>query len=191
MHDDTTDLKPLYAARLAEDLERNVQEQERVAREVAQMHERLEALRHNHALLVSMQQALGDMEMTATGSSPGAQAPVPHQASGQPAAPAGKSPTATRTSSATGSGKSVGGAVPTLRDLVVRHLQEAGEPRSALDVTAALTQQHPDRHLKITVVRSTLEAMVAKGHVRRNKQGKSVFYSADVHANTRNRTAPV
>jgi DNA-binding transcriptional regulator PaaX len=39
-----------------------------------------------------------------------------------------------------------------------------------------IAQNHPDRTVKITVVRATLEALVAQGRVRRTKQGRSVFY---------------
>ncbi|MFJ9818481.1 hypothetical protein ACIRU3_25120 [Streptomyces sp. NPDC101151] len=162
--DEATSLRPLYAARLAEDLKRNAEEQERLSSEVAALQEKLETLRNDHALLVNMQQALGgteDADERASASAP--KASVPQQAT-----PAPHSTDAAK-----------GGNGPTLRDLVVTHLSGEGEPRSALEVTDALTGAHPDRGIKITVVRSTLEAMVAKGHVRRSKQGKSVFYSAD------------
>lgn len=179
--DDAASLKPLYAARLAEDLERNSQEQERLSSEVAALQGKLETLRHDQALLVNMRQALGDTE------SAGEAAPA---ASGASASPAGTTPHASKpkvgrpkksaaaqkgSSAKVGKGGSNG---PTLRDLVVSHLSRAGEPCSALEVTDALANAHQDRDIKITVVRSTLEAMVAKGQVRRNKQGKSVFYTA-------------
>jgi predicted transcriptional regulator len=67
---------------------------------------------------------------------------------------------------------------PTLRDLVLDHLGGQSEPRSAAEVTTGLAEAHPDRTFQGTVVRNTLEALVAKGHVQRNKQQKSVFYFA-------------
>ncbi|GHE76346.1 hypothetical protein GCM10018785_50730 [Streptomyces longispororuber] len=69
-------------------------------------------------------------------------------------------------------------AGPTLIELVRAHLGEQKEPRSAAEVTAALTQDHPERPVKTTVVRTTLENLVAKGQAQRSKQKNSVFYSA-------------
>ncbi|BBJ37295.1 hypothetical protein SSPO_000130 [Streptomyces antimycoticus] len=45
--------------------------------------------------------------------------------------------------------------------------------RSAAEVTTALTQTLPDREIKATVVRSTLEALVAKGQAHRTKQKRA------------------
>ncbi|MEU1042389.1 BlaI/MecI/CopY family transcriptional regulator [Streptomyces sp. NPDC005907] len=71
-----------------------------------------------------------------------------------------------------------GAAKPTLVELIRGHLEEQKEPRSAAEVTSALTQAHPDRSIKTTVVRTTLEGLVAKSHAHRSKQGSSVFYTA-------------
>lgn len=67
---------------------------------------------------------------------------------------------------------------PTLVELVRRHLAEQREPRSAAEITTALGQAHPERGIKTTVVRTTLEGLVAKNHAQRTKQGSSVFYTA-------------
>jgi membrane protein involved in colicin uptake len=242
-HDETTSLRPLYAARLAEDLKHNTEEQERIGSEVVALQEKLESLRHDHALLLTMQQALGAAGQAAEAASASAPtASVPRQAApaaAQDAEPKKKararkstsspkaespvkaesSPKAESSVKATSSAKSASASKaaaaskpapkpaskptakkasapaakkapaakqtprnsdgPTLRDLVVGHLTREGEPRSALEVTDALTGSHPERGAKITVVRSTLEALVAKGQVRRSKQGKSVFYSTE------------
>lgn len=69
-------------------------------------------------------------------------------------------------------------AAPTLVELVRAHLAEQGEPRSAAEVTAALGRTHADRPFKTTVVRNTLENLVARGQAQRGKQGSSVFYTA-------------
>ncbi|MEV5877397.1 hypothetical protein AB0L75_24850 [Streptomyces sp. NPDC052101] len=188
--DETTSLGPVYAARLAEDLKRNAEEQERLAGEAAALQEKLATLRHNQALLVNMQQALGHTEKAdesaAAGS--GETASVPRQATpptqadkvqtgrAKKSAVAAKTTPAARSTQPAKQGKEQG---PTLRDLVVTHLSREGEPRAAVDVADALSKAHPERGIKITVVRSTLEAMVAKGLVRRSKRGKSVFYTAD------------
>ncbi|AWW36103.1 hypothetical protein [Streptomyces cadmiisoli] len=68
-------------------------------------------------------------------------------------------------------------AQPTLVDLVHDHLSAQREPRSAAEITTTLDQAHPDRRIKTTVVRTTLENLVAKGRAQRSKQGSSVFYT--------------
>ncbi|QER87979.1 hypothetical protein [Streptomyces tendae] len=69
------------------------------------------------------------------------------------------------------------GDAPKLVDLVRRHLGEQKEPRSAAEVAAALGEAHPGRGIKTTVVRSTLEGLVARNQAQRSKQGSSVFYT--------------
>ncbi|WP_318215870.1 hypothetical protein [Streptomyces sp. SCL15-6] len=69
-------------------------------------------------------------------------------------------------------------AQPTLVELVRKHLSEQKEPRSAAEVTTALGQAHSDRTIKTTVVRTTLEGLVAKNQAQRTKQGTSVYYTA-------------
>ncbi|MFB7493365.1 hypothetical protein ACFC09_01445 [Streptomyces sp. NPDC056161] len=67
---------------------------------------------------------------------------------------------------------------PTLVELVRRHLTAQSEPRSAAEVTSALATAHPERGVKPTVVRTTLEGLVAKNAAQRTKQGSSVYYTA-------------
>ncbi|MFJ8146447.1 hypothetical protein ACIQ6R_15455 [Streptomyces sp. NPDC096048] len=67
---------------------------------------------------------------------------------------------------------------PTLVELVRNHLVEQSEPRSAAEVTTALGQAHSGRTIKTTVVRTTLEGLVAKNQAQRSKQGTSVYYTA-------------
>ncbi|MFD7819038.1 hypothetical protein ACFV6E_39945 [Streptomyces sp. NPDC059785] len=102
-----------------------------------------------------------------------------------PAAKAGKAP-ATKTAKAT-TAKSAAAkpatakasaAKPTLVELIRTHLTEQSEPRSAAEITTALGKSHPDRSVKTTVVRTTLEGLVAKSQAQRSKQGSSVFYTA-------------
>ncbi|WP_405920719.1 BlaI/MecI/CopY family transcriptional regulator [Streptomyces longwoodensis] len=66
---------------------------------------------------------------------------------------------------------------PTLVDLVREHLAEQSEPRSAAEIATTLGRAHTDRGVKPTVVRTTLEALVAKGQAQRTRQGRSVFYT--------------
>ncbi|MFF0303953.1 hypothetical protein ACFYTV_25035 [Streptomyces sp. NPDC004562] len=66
---------------------------------------------------------------------------------------------------------------PSLVELVRGHLAERQEPRSAAEVASALAERYPERGVKATVVRSTLEGLVARTQAHRSKQGRSVFYT--------------
>lgn len=290
-----TDLTSQYVAQVANDLERNAKEQERVGAEIAELQQQLAALQRDHALLVKMQRALdlaagpaADAASAAEGVSATeavedsavaepsevtepsteeaakpaeetavsghATVPAPRSRSagksgvGKPkrkkatagrstasatsggaakasgsvkaagaartagAAKAGSTAKADSASKPTGSAKSTGarsarkpatpkpagkasavkaprkapakaaesgqGDAPKLVDLVRRHLDEQKEPRSAAEVATALGQAHPGRTIKVTVVRSTLEGLVARNQAQRSKQGASVFYTA-------------
>ncbi|MFF8103173.1 hypothetical protein ACF1AE_24580 [Streptomyces sp. NPDC014986] len=217
-----TDLTSQYAAQVANDLERNVREQERVTAEIASLQEQLTALQRDRTLLVNMRQALGltapaervstsepagtagdtdTAEPTAAsgaGSAPdGASVPAPRKAgrrTGAKPAAADKPKRARKAGTRTASGKPAGASSapkaerptsqaatadgPRLVDLVRRHLGEQREPRSAAEITAALEQAHPGRTVRTTVVRGTLEGLVARNQAQRTKQGTSVFYTA-------------
>lgn len=67
---------------------------------------------------------------------------------------------------------------PKLVELVRTHLDGQSEPRSAAEVAAALGEAHPERTFRTTVVRNTLEGLVARNRAQRTKQGTSVFYTA-------------
>ncbi len=69
-------------------------------------------------------------------------------------------------------------AQPTLVELVRSHLAEQSEPRSAAEVATALGEAHSGRTIRPTVVRTTLEGLVAKNQAQRTKQGTSVYYTA-------------
>ncbi|MEW1930049.1 hypothetical protein [Streptomyces sp. NPDC088360] len=206
---ETAGVQAQYAARVTADLETNRKEQERIGADVAALQEQLQALENDHALLLSMQQALG---------SPSTPAPA---APAQPAKPAAKKasplkksvpaprasansrtarakkPTATKPKGKDKSAKSTPKAAaqkpaaptapaagPTLVELIDSHLVEQSEPRSAAEITTALGQAHPDRAIKTTVVRTTVEGLVAKGRALRTKQGSSVFYTAAAAADS-------
>ncbi|MFE4085575.1 hypothetical protein [Streptomyces sp. YIM B13502] len=263
-----TDLTSQYVAQVANDLERNAKEQERVGAEIDGLRQQLAALQRDHALLVKMQQALDLAADTSEGTADasgdtavaepaaatepsekdGAAEPAEETAvSGHATVPAprsrggvksgaakpkrerkkvtaggaGKAAGAARTGGAartTGAAKPAGpaksadarstrkpatpkpagkaaavktarkapakaaesaqGDAPKLVDLVRRHLDEQKEPRSAAEVATALGQAHPGRTIKVTVVRSTLEGLVARNQAQRSKQGTSVFYTA-------------
>ncbi|GGP53920.1 hypothetical protein ACWDY7_13180 [Streptomyces calvus] len=267
-----TDLTSQYTAQVAGDLERNVKEQERITAEIAALREQLTVLQHDHAILVSMQQALGltaapaepaapsepaaasrpaaaqESEAAEPAATTGSEAPAggatvpaprrrrgaksgadkpkrgrttgPRTASGKSAAkpsavksPTAKAPSAKSagtkasavktkkqtkqqtqaeaeaptsrvvkadgpTSRAAKAAKPAKAEGPKLVELVRGHLAEHREPRSAAEVATALGQAHPDRTIRTTVVRSTLEGLVARNQAQRTKQGTSVFYTA-------------
>lgn len=277
-----TDLTSQYVAQVANDLERNAKEQERVGAEIAELQGQLAALRRDRALLVKMQQALelaaapavaaddtedastadvteeagdagdaGATEAATVGEPPAvtetseetsvsgrATVPAPRSRGGvrsgaqKPkrerkkvtAGGAAKSRPASSTKTAgaskpggptkaagakaarkpaTSASESAGkasaekasaakaprkapakaaqpdrGDAPKLVDLVRGHLAEQKEPRSAAEIAAALDQAHPGRTVKVTVIRSTLEGLVARNQAQRSKQGTSVFYTA-------------
>ncbi|MEU6229269.1 hypothetical protein [Streptomyces sp. NPDC047042] len=197
-----TELASHYAAQVAGDLERNAKEQDRVTAEIDALHEQLRALRHDHTVLTSMQKALG-----ATGTTPEpAPVPTP-DATASPSVPQQKTAPESRAAKPVRTAKKAaaaqgGDAVekpaannpgattkakaaktkakanqPTLVELIRRHLVEQKEPRSAAEIAAALGQAHPERGIKATVVRTTVEGLVAKSHAQRTKQGSSVYYT--------------
>ncbi|MFI8221450.1 hypothetical protein [Streptomyces sp. NPDC085932] len=169
-----------YIDRVASDLERNLMAQERIAGEIAALEQQLAALQHDHTVLVHMQQALGvahTVPKPVSAASAGLFSP-------RDSALAGRRRRAKEATAAQPrvNGQSVDkGAVtvqPTLVDLVRRHLSEQNDARSAREIATTLDQNHSDREIKTTVVRTTLENLVARDLARRTKQGASVFYSA-------------
>jgi hypothetical protein len=179
----TTELTSQYSTQVAGDLERNLKEQERLSGEIEALQGQLAALRHDHAVLLNIRQVLGTSPAAAAPDpAPGATVPPPRKraaaskertGSRKSAAPTGKQTgtKATAKASAARSG-------PKLVDLVREHLAEQREPRSAAEISTALGRQHPERTVKATVVRTTLEGLVARNQAQRTKQGTSVFYTA-------------
>ncbi|MER7951915.1 BlaI/MecI/CopY family transcriptional regulator [Streptomyces sp. NPDC096079] len=146
-----TELTSAYSSKVADDLEHNAAEQERIRGELARLTAELDELMHDHGVLVKLQQAL----QAGTSAS---DRQVPRQKAA----------------------KNSGAAKTTLVELIRDHLTLSSTPCSASEVTTALSGQLPDRHIQTTVVRTSLENLVAKGHARRSKQGSSVFYTATV-----------
>ncbi|MFK8908476.1 hypothetical protein [Streptomyces sp. YS-3] len=67
---------------------------------------------------------------------------------------------------------------PTLREVVLGLFAGHQEPRTVADILTELTTAHPDRNTSPQVVRNTLEALVAKGELERERKQGSVFYTA-------------
>ncbi|WP_031517839.1 hypothetical protein [Streptomyces sp. NRRL F-5123] len=183
---DNATLKSQYLAQIQADLERTAEEKERIAGELAALQEKLTSLEQDHALLVGVQQALiasstapeqDEVPVTAGApEAPQAVVPGPRKPEKAPRA-SGRATRRTRTAAGDSTGTNSAPA-PTLVELVVADLTGRSEPRSAAEVATALSQAHPGRTIQTTVVRNTLEALVAKGQAQRSKQGRSVYYSA-------------
>ncbi|MEU5902432.1 BlaI/MecI/CopY family transcriptional regulator [Streptomyces venezuelae] len=214
---ETPGMQAQYAARVAADLETNRKEQERIGAEVAALQEQLQALENDHAVLLSMQQALGSPD-TATGdtkqsarrkkavpaprtstnnsratrSKKTAVAAKDKAATDAPKTTAKRSATPKASSKATpkASSKAAPKTGPTLVELIADHLGQQQEPRSAAEIATALDKALPDRTVKTTVVRTTVEGLVAKGRVQRSKQGSSVFYTSTTSAERPAATEP-
>jgi hypothetical protein len=186
-----SELTSQYAAQVTSDLERNAKEQERISAEITALQEQLAALQHDHSVLIQVHQVLGlsPAPVQPSASPDGAAVPAPRKKASAEPGPARGTKKAAGTQAATTSKKSAAKkpsnktpaaktAQPTLVELVRSHLTEQSEPRSAAEVASALGQAHPERGIKATVVRTTLEGLVAKNQAKRTKQGSSVFYTA-------------
>lgn len=186
---DNATLKSQYLAQIQADLERTAKEKERIAEELAALQEQLAGLEQDHALLVGVQQALAgasqapaqDAEPAAADAAaelPKAAVPKPRKPKTAPRTPKQARRKAKTTAKSGSTGTSSPAPASTLVELVVADLTGHSEPRSAAEVATALAQAHPDRKIQTTVVRNTLEALIAKGQALRSKQGRSVYYSA-------------
>ncbi|MFF8476035.1 BlaI/MecI/CopY family transcriptional regulator [Streptomyces sp. NPDC015414] len=184
-----TTLTSQYLSQVASDLERNVKEQERITAELSALQEQLTALQHDHGVLVSVQQALG-VSTSVAAPSPADRAALPSPRKRVTTGSSERRTAKTDAAKSLKGRKQTGakpvakkpvartGTQPTLVDLIHRHLTEQNEPCSAAEVAKALNDAHPDRNISPNVVRTTLENLVAKSLVQRNKQGNSVFYTA-------------
>lgn len=205
---DNATLKTQYLAQVETDLEHNTKERDRVSAEIAALQEQLAGLEQDNALLVGVRQTLAaaapQAEQAAedlTTAAPADTAPVKVPRARKPKATAraskGSAPAAPKKVVAakptkpakpekpatTGRGtKASAATAPTLVELVTAALTGHSEPRSAAEVGTALVQEHPKRKIQPTVVRNTLEALVAKGQALRSKQGRSVYYTASESA---------
>ncbi|MFF8983884.1 hypothetical protein ACF08E_10910 [Streptomyces globisporus] len=172
-----------YAQRVADDLAANRSEQERVRSELARLQDELVRLEDSEQVLTKMQEVLGGTPKQTSKprkSSKGAAVPAARgsnrkKAAGKAAAAAGR-----KASKKTASPKKAG--EPTWLELTTAYLGGQGEPRSAAEVAASLTEAHPERAVQVPVVRNSLEQGVAQGLLERSKQGRSVFYSPTVPA---------
>jgi cell division septum initiation protein DivIVA len=183
----TTELTSQYSNQVADDLERNLKEQERLSGEIEALQGQLAALRQDHAVLLNIQQVLGTPTPADSPSTPpGAVVPAPRKKAAAPdertgtrksTARAGKQ-TEKKTGKKAAAKASTVPSGATLVDLVREHLAGQREPRSAAEICTALGGAYPERTIKTTVVRTTLEGLVARNQAQRTKQGSSVFYTS-------------
>ncbi|MFE2992581.1 hypothetical protein [Streptomyces sp. NPDC059262] len=201
-----TSVTSQYATQVAQDLELNTKEQERIGAELSALQAQLRILQDDQSVLHSMQKTLGSRPASVL-STPESSTSLPQQASGKnpttrraPSKTAAKAPSAKKTTAQAKREKAQGAelkaatasAQPTLIALIRTHLDQQKEPRSAAEVTSALAEAHPQRTIKSTVVRTTLENLVAKSQAHRSKQGASVLYtSVAVQAGTQKASAAV
>ncbi|MFC9501901.1 hypothetical protein, partial [Streptomyces sp. NPDC056982] len=210
-----TSVTSQYATQVAQDLELNAKEQERIGAELSALQAQLVVLQDDQSVLHRIHKTLGSRPASAP-STPQPSTSLPQQASGKnttarrapsktaakapaPSKTAAKAPSAKKTTAqakkdktqAAESKAATASAQPTLIALIRTHLDQQKEPRSAAEVTSALAGAHPQRTIKSTVVRTTLENLVAKSQAHRSKQGASVLYtSSAVQATTHKAPAP-
>ncbi|MFF2226861.1 hypothetical protein ACFVV7_26505 [Streptomyces globisporus] len=183
-----------YAQRVTADLEGVRREKDRVHVEIARLQGVLEQLEQSETVLTQMEAVLSG----APGTSKGSKGKAANRAAA--AVPAARSTreASSRTSGTASKGGQSGtkgkagrkdggkrgkrgsaGAAggPTWPERVLAYLGAQKEPRTAAEVSEALSQAqgHP---ASSPVVRNALEQAVAKGLVERSKQGRSVFYTA-------------
>ncbi|MGW0087196.1 hypothetical protein [Streptomyces sp. NPDC003393] len=173
-------LRSRYARQAASDLEEN----RRLQKELA---EQIKMLKQEEALLsdiIALAQGHEDLAGTAS---------VPEQVSHErpaesaeqevaalPVEPASQRPASARSASAGSparSGAKGKSRQPLLGDLLMDLLGAHDEPRLAKELRDELLDKHPDRNPTPQVVRNALEALVAKGRIRRHKQQRSVMYT--------------
>lgn len=188
----TATLRSRYVEQAASDLEE-------VRRQQRELAERIKVLQQEEALLVDIlslaeripveeahplhEQAQGELTPgPARSSAADASAPAP--------AAAGRT-----TASGAPRGRAPGGPAknkprrPVLGDLLLQMLSSYEQPRLAKELRDELLEKHPDRTPTPQVVRNTLEALVAKGSVRRHRQQRSVMYSLVQSAQRAGQTA--
>ncbi|MFI9311383.1 hypothetical protein [Streptomyces triculaminicus] len=178
MPDTATSLKDQYTAQVNADIERVSQEREHVRAEISALQQRLEALEADQQQLLSLQAMLVNASATKAVTPPAGMAEgpkanrntgtkVPSPRSPQPVAPA----RARRRGTKAGRGEATWG------EIVLSYLAGQKEPQSVADITQGVSAAHPARTVQATVVRNTLEALVAQDKVQRRKQARSVTYS--------------
>ncbi|MGW2715692.1 hypothetical protein ACWEOA_19655 [Streptomyces sp. NPDC004457] len=180
-------LRSRYVEQAASDLEENRRRQQ-------ELEERIRMLKQEEALLADILNLAERYEGFADPSR------LPEQLQDEPVLPKAKPASGTtsrrpaqvrtaakgRPAKAGAKGKS---HRPLLGDLLTELLAGYEEPRLAKELRDELLEKHPDRNPTPQVVRNTLEALVAKGRIRRHKQQRSVMYTLVKPASAATETA--
>ncbi|MFB7497925.1 hypothetical protein ACFC09_25145 [Streptomyces sp. NPDC056161] len=179
-------IRSRYVEQAASDLRDNRRRQQELTEMIA-------ALKQEEVLLRNILDVTERFDAPSDGA-PSDGAPLPQQAQDEPAlvpaaaapaAPADPRRRATRTAAGPEPGKKqsarasaqVKGRKPLLGDVFLDLLRTHDEPCLAKDLRSELMREHPERTPTPQVVRNTLEALVAKGRIRRHKEQRSVLYS--------------
>lgn len=172
-------LRLRYVEQAASDLKENRRRQKELS-------DKLKMLKQEEALLtdiLSLTERLHDLAEASA-------LPEPAQdeatftrgrSSGAPATATGgkaRRPAATRSAKSSGkAGTLEKQRQPLLGELLTELLAASDEPRLAKELRDELLEKHPDRTPTPQVVRNTLEALVARGRIRRHRQQRSVTYT--------------
>lgn len=204
---ETAPLRNQYAQRIAADIEANRAEQEQLTARLAQLRDDENYLVGLQTASVPAQPTGDGQETSAAAQAASQDAAVPQQRDADPApegagtadesqgagkkggrkktsagprkraAAAEKPPRATAPKRTTAA--SAKKAEPPLRERVNTVLLETPEqPRSAGEVLAELTQATPGATFTPQAVRQALESLIAAGTATRERQGRSVYYTA-------------
>lgn len=187
-------LKSQYAEKVTADLQQNTAEQERIRAEVASLQERLGSLEQDHELLVGMRTALGHTDTVPAPRRTRKKNVAPAKSPSAKKAAAPKKPTAKTTTPATKTNAKkttpAGEKAAPLTDLIHAYLSGQSEPRTAGEITKALTAVHPQRNISDNLVRTTTERLVARSRVERSKQGATVYYTISKQDDSASTVAP-
>ncbi|MGW1468223.1 hypothetical protein ACWCPT_28205 [Streptomyces sp. NPDC002308] len=167
-------LRSRYVEQAASDLEQNRRRQQELTEKIAM-------LKQEESLLVDILNLAERYEGFADASR------LPEQAQDEPAAARTKRSSTPSRRSASGSTTPAGTTAksdakgksrrPLLGELLTELLGAYEEPRHAKELRDELLEKYPDRNPTPQVVRNTLESLVAKGHIQRHKQQRSVMYT--------------
>ncbi|MCF3136974.1 hypothetical protein [Streptomyces olivochromogenes] len=202
MADEAATIQDKYAGRFASELEANRGEQESLRVRLEQLQAEEEVLLRLQSALAAVTAGPGSAVSGAaeaavtepqdlTHAPEEAAVPQPrHQETSSPGASAKKS-TVKRTAPARKAAKKTTAkdpadksaadkaAEPSLGDLLKQILdRHPGQPRTAAEVTSELEKEYPERARNTTIVRNTLERLVAKSAVERTKQKSTVLYTS-------------
>ncbi|PSJ30605.1 hypothetical protein B7P34_00935 [Streptosporangium nondiastaticum] len=182
MPDIATSLTDQYAARVTADIERVSQEREQVRAEISALQQRLGTLESDHQQLLKLRATLtGEpvAPVAAVEPSPSGTAAEPEEAGKKAGAkvPRPRSSQPPARARADRRGKKAAPGEATWGEVLLSYLAEQQGPQSVAEITNGVSAAHPARTVQATVVRNTLEALVARGKVQRSKQARSVAYS--------------